>query len=227
MKKISIAIDGPASAGKSTIAKRLAEALHFIYLDTGAMYRSLTYAAIKNRVSFDQEQELVELLKKCSITFSSENGTQKVYLNEEDVTEKIRETAVTNHVSEVSSHAAVRTEMVARQQQIAKEGNIVMDGRDIGTVVMPHADLKIFLSASAEERALRRYREMLEKGMDVSLEQLTHDMKERDYFDSHRSASPLQKAEDAIELNTTHLSIEEVVERVLVLLREKKAASAE
>lgn len=220
MKKISIAIDGPASAGKSTIAKKIAEKLHFIYLDTGAMYRSLTYAAIKNKVNFDDEESLVKLLNKCDILFSMNEGIQNVFLNKENVTEKIRNIEITNHVSEVSSHAEVRTVMVQRQQEIAQQGNIVMDGRDIGTVVMPAADLKIFLVASAEERALRRYRETIEKGIEVSLDQLTEDMKARDYYDTHRSASPLRKADDAVELNTTNMNIEQVVSKVLSLVEE-------
>lgn len=218
MKKISIAIDGPASAGKSTIAKKIAEALDLVYLDTGAMYRSLTYAALKKQIPFDNEEALISLLANCKITFKTENGVQKVKLNEEDVTDQIRNVDVTNHVSEVSSHVAVRKEMVKRQQEIAKKGGIVMDGRDIGTVVMPDADLKIFLVASAEERASRRYQELTANGIEVSLEQLTKDMEARDYYDTHRTASPLKKAKDAIELNTTHMNIEEVISEMLSLV---------
>ncbi|AZP05309.1 (d)CMP kinase [Jeotgalibaca ciconiae] len=222
MDNFSIAIDGPASAGKSTIAKKVAGNLGFIYLDTGAMYRSLTYIAIKESLSLDNEDELVELLDSIEITFSYEGDRQKVFVNGEDVTELIREKDVTQHVSLVSAHTKVREEMVARQQKIAATGEIVMDGRDIGTVVLPKADLKIFLVASAEERALRRYKESVAKGMDVSLEQLTKELKERDYYDSNRIASPLKKADDAIELDSTHLSIDEVVEIVLKLAVERK-----
>lgn len=218
MKKISIAIDGPASAGKSTIAKKIAEALHLIYLDTGAMYRALTFAALNNQTPFDNEKALVSLLATCTIAFKMENGVQKVSLNDEDVTQQIRSMDVTNHVSEVSSHVAVRKEMVRRQQEIAEAGGIVMDGRDIGTVVLPNADLKVFLVASAEERASRRYQELAANGVEVSLEQLTEDMKARDHYDTHRTASPLKKAEDAIELNTTHMNIEEVINEMLSLV---------
>lgn len=222
VNKISIAIDGPASAGKSTIAKKIAEKLGLIYLDTGAMYRSLTYAAVKNEVSFEDEEALVSLLDTCNISFKMENGVQKVSLNNEDVTEYIRNIKVTNHVSEVSSHVAVRKEMVSRQQEIAREGGIVMDGRDIGTVVMPHANLKIFLNASAEERASRRYQELRSNGVKVSLQQLTEDMKARDHYDTHRVASPLKKAEDAIELNTTNMNIDEVINKMLSLVNKLK-----
>lgn len=222
MEQYNIAIDGPASAGKSTIAKKVAASLGLIYLDTGAMYRTLTLAALRDRVSLEDESELLEILSRTEISFDQSTGEQKVFMNGEDVTESIRSTDVTQNVSLVSSHAKVREEMVARQQKIAKEGGIVMDGRDIGTVVLPDADLKVFLVASAQERALRRYRESIAKGMDVSLEELTADMIARDHYDMNRTASPLKKADDAVELDSTHLSIDEVVETVLRLVDEEK-----
>ncbi len=223
MKDFSIAIDGPGSAGKSTIAKMVANKLNFIYLDTGAMYRSLTYLALKENCSLEDEAALVALLERSEISFSAAEEQQLVFINNEDVTEVIRQTDVTKQVSLVSSHGLVREEMVARQQKIAKNDNIVMDGRDIGTVVLPDAPLKVFLVATAEERALRRYNEAKAKGMDVSLEELTQDLIARDRYDTTRLVSPLRKAEDAIEIDSTNLSIEEVVEKVLELVKLKRS----
>ena len=219
MKKMNIAIDGPASAGKSTIAKKVAEQLGYIYLDTGAMYRTLTYAALSNEVDLQDEEALHTLLKGIRITFSTaENEMQRVFLNDEDVTDWIRSEEVTQNVSLVSSFAKVREEMVARQKSIARSGGVVMDGRDIGTVVLPDAEVKIFMTATAEERALRRYKENIAKGMTTSLEELTEDMKRRDHLDSTRSVSPLKKAEDAIVLDSTHLEIDEVVKQILGII---------
>lgn len=219
MKKMNIAIDGPASAGKSTIAKKVAEQLGYIYLDTGAMYRTLTYAALSNEVDLQDEEALHTLLKGIRITFSTaENEMQRVFLNDEDVTDSIRSEEVTQNVSLVSSFAKVREEMVARQKSIARSGGVVMDGRDIGTVVLPDAEVKIFMTATAEERALRRYKENIAKGMTTSLEELTEDMKRRDHLDSTRSVSPLKKAEDAIVLDSTHLEIDEVVKQILCII---------
>ena len=219
MKKMNIAIDGPASAGKSTIAKKVAEKLGYIYLDTGAMYRTLTYAALSNGSDLHDEEALHKLLQGIRITFSTaENEMQRVFLNEEDVTESIRSEEVTQNVSLVSSFAKVREEMVARQKSIARSGGVVMDGRDIGTVVLPDAEVKIFMTATAEERALRRYKENMAKGMTTSLEELTEDMKRRDHLDSTRTISPLKKADDAIVLDSTHLEIDEVVKRILGII---------
>lgn len=224
MKKMNIAIDGPASAGKSTIARKVAEKLGFIYLDTGAMYRSLTYGALKAGIPAEDEGKLLAYLKTASIAFAAEGGNQRVFLNEEDVTEPIRGAEVSKSVSAVSSHPRVREEMVARQQEIAKDGGVVMDGRDIGTVVLPDAEVKIFLVASAEERALRRYREYQAKGIETSLDELQRDMERRDHLDSTRAASPLRKADDAIELDTTQMEIADVVEKVLEISRNKMRA---
>ncbi|PTQ84703.1 cytidylate kinase [Trichococcus patagoniensis] len=219
MKKMNIAIDGPASAGKSTIAKKVAEKLGYIYLDTGAMYRTLTYAALSNGSDLHDEEALHKLLQGIRITFSTaENEMQRVFLNEEDVTESIRSEEVTQNVSLVSSFAKVREEMVSRQKSIARSGGVVMDGRDIGTVVLPDAEVKIFMTATAEERALRRYKENMAKGMTTSLEELTEDMKRRDHLDSTRTISPLKKADDAIVLDSTHLEIDEVVNRILGII---------
>lgn len=219
MEQYNIAIDGPSSAGKSTIAKKVAARLGTTYLDTGAMYRALTLSALRKGADFESEPAILAVLDESEIHLTQVEGHQTVFLNDEDVTETIRSTDVTKNVSVVSSHEKVRAEMVRRQQRFAEKGGIVMDGRDIGTVVLPNADLKIYLVASAEERALRRYRESIAKGMTVSLEQLTADMKARDHYDMNREASPLRKADDAVELDTTHLSIDAVVETVLNLIK--------
>lgn len=219
MEQYNIAIDGPSSSGKSTIAKKVAARLGTTYLDTGAMYRALTLSALRNGADLESETAILAVLDESEIHLTQVEGHQTVFLNDEDVTETIRSTDVTKNVSVVSSHEKVRAEMVRRQQRFAEKGGIVMDGRDIGTVVLPNADLKIYLVASAEERALRRYRESIAKGMTVSLEQLTADMKARDHYDMNREASPLRKADDAVELDTTHLSIDAVVETVLNLIK--------
>nr|WP_319219698.1 (d)CMP kinase [uncultured Trichococcus sp.] len=219
VKKMNIAIDGPASAGKSTIAKKVAEKLGYIYLDTGAMYRTLTYAALSTGGDLHDEEALNKLLQGIRISFSTAgNEMQHVFLNDEDVTELIRSDEVTQNVSLVASFAKVREEMVARQKSIAQSGGVVMDGRDIGTVVLPDAEVKIFMTATAEERALRRYKENTAKGMSASLEELTEDMKRRDHLDSTRKISPLKKADDAIILDSTHLDIDEVVKRILSII---------
>ena len=219
MEQYNIAIDGPSSAGKSTIAKKVAARLGTTYLDTGAMYRALTLSALRKGADFESEPAILAVLDESEIHLTQVEGHQTVFLNDEDVTETIRSTDVTKNVSVVSSHEKVRAEMVRRQQRFAEKGGIVIDGRDIGTVVLPNADLKIYLVASAEERALRRYHESVAKGMTVSLEQLTEDMKARDHYDMNREASPLRKADDAVELDTTHLSIDAVVETVLNLIK--------
>ncbi|MGO4960863.1 (d)CMP kinase [Jeotgalibaca porci] len=219
MEQYNIAIDGPSSAGKSTIAKKVAARLGTTYLDTGAMYRALTLSALRKGADLESEPAILAVLDESEIHLTQVEGHQTVFLNDEDITETIRSTDVTKNVSVVSSHEKVRAEMVRRQQRFAEKGGIVMDGRDIGTVVLPNADLKIYLVASAEERALRRYHESVAKGMTVSLEQLTEDMKARDHYDMNREASPLRKADDAVELDTTHLSIDAVVETVLNLIK--------
>jgi len=221
VSKINIAIDGPASAGKSTIAKKVAEVLGYIYLDTGAMYRTLTYAALTNHLDLGDEDSLSSLLKKTDITFSAGKEKQHVYLNEEDVTDIIRSEDVTQNVSLVSSYAKVREEMVTRQKEIAKSGGVVMDGRDIGTVVLPQAEVKIFMTATAEERALRRYKENVAKGINTPLEELTEDMRRRDHLDSTREISPLKRAQDAIKLDSTQLTIDEVVQEILTVVEKK------
>ncbi|MCM3512665.1 (d)CMP kinase [Carnobacterium inhibens] len=220
-KTIKIAIDGPASAGKSTVAKIVAKELGYIYCDTGAMYRALTYQAIQNKTAVTDEKQLVQLLKEMVISFEPNKGDQKVFVNGEEVTDAIRLSDVTNAVSAVSAHGEVRKELVKRQQEIADCGGVVMDGRDIGTAVLPTAEVKIFLVASVEERAERRYKENLSKGIPTSLEVLKQEIADRDYKDSHREVSPLIQAEDAVRLDTTSLSIEQVVEKIREIIQTK------
>ncbi len=212
MKSIQIAIDGPASSGKSTVAKIIAKDLGYTYLDTGAMYRSATYLALTNGVEVTDQNRIVDLLTKYPIRFGrDENGQQLVFVGEEDVTLPIRDNQVTNNVSAVASLPLVREELVRLQQEIAQAGGIVMDGRDIGTVVLPQAELKIFLIASVEERALRRFKENTERGIETDLETLKEEIAARDYKDSNRAVSPLKAADDAITFDTTGVSIEGVV----------------
>lgn len=212
MKQIQIAIDGPASSGKSTVAKIIAKDFNYTYLDTGAMYRAATYMALRNHLTENDVDEIVTLLETYSISFGrSENGEQLVFVGDVDVTHPIRENEVTNNVSWVAAIPEVREKLVHLQQLIAAQGGIVMDGRDIGTVVLPDAELKIFLVASVEERAERRYKENLEKGIPADLETIKKEIAERDYKDSHREVSPLKPAADSIHFDTTGIGITEVV----------------
>ncbi|MGM0212584.1 (d)CMP kinase [Enterococcus sp. AZ109] len=221
MEKIAIAIDGPASSGKSTVAKLLAKDFQFIYVDTGAMYRAVTYLAIQHQVAFDQEEELVELIKNYPISFKQTVDGQLVFVNDQNVTEEIRQTDVTAAVSEVSAHREVREQLVRIQQELAKQGGIVMDGRDIGTTVLPDAEVKIFLVASVDERAQRRYKENLEKGRESDLETIKEAIAQRDYLDSHREVSPLVQAIDAVKIDTTGMTIKQVVAKIQQVIQEK------
>ncbi|NQN87657.1 (d)CMP kinase [Streptococcus suis] len=213
MKSIQIAIDGPASSGKSTVAKIIAKDLGYTYLDTGAMYRSATHLALQNGIEVTDQDGIVALLAQNPIRFGrDENGQQLVFVGEQDVTLPIRDNQVTNNVSAVAALPLVREELVRLQQEIAQAGGIVMDGRDIGTVVLPQAELKIFLVASVEERALRRFKENTERGIESDLETLKEEIAARDFKDSNRAVSPLKAAEDAITFDTTGVSIEGVVQ---------------
>lgn len=215
MKSIQIAIDGPASSGKSTVAKIIAKDLGYTYLDTGAMYRSATYLALTNGVEVTDQDRIVDLLAQNPIRFGrDDDGQQLVFVGDEDVTLPIRDNQVTNNVSTVASLPLVREELVRLQQEIAQAGGIVMDGRDIGTVVLPQAELKIFLIASVEERALRRFKENTERGIETDLETLKEEIAARDYKDSNRAVSPLKAADDAITFDTTGVSIEGVVKYI-------------
>lgn len=213
--KIAIAIDGPAAAGKSTVAKMAAEKLSFIYIDTGAMYRALTLKALQGDLQLDDENALFNLLNKITIELKQGESGQIILLDEQEVTNEIRSQQVTNNVSYVAKHPKIRNEMVRRQQSLAKKRGVVMDGRDIGTHVLPDAEVKIFLIATVEERAKRRYEENIQKGFPSNLEELKKEIERRDYIDSKREAAPLIKADDAIELDTTSLSINEVAQFIL------------
>ncbi|HDK5697736.1 TPA: (d)CMP kinase, partial [Staphylococcus pseudintermedius] len=211
MKAINIALDGPAAAGKSTIAKRVAAQLGMIYVDTGAMYRAITYYYLNNKERFTDFTSLISEID-LRLGYDAEKG-QRVFLNDNDVTDFLRENDVTQNVSYVSSIKEVRQFLVQVQQKLAADKGIVMDGRDIGTTVLPDAEVKVYMIASVEERAERRYKDNQERGIESSIEQLKKDIAERDAYDMNREISPLKKAEDAIEIDTTGLSIEQVTDK--------------
>lgn len=211
----SIAIDGPAGAGKSTIAKAIAKSLKIVYLDTGAMYRAAAYKALQLGMDLSEKGSLSSLAEKLNIDVVYEDNEQRIILDGEDITGMIRTPEISKAASAVAAIPAVRLKLVEIQRSIAKRVSVVMDGRDIGTYVLPEADVKIFLTASAEERARRRYEELANKGINVSFTDILKDMEERDYNDSTRAFAPLKKAEDAIEIDTTKMSIEEVIHRIL------------
>ncbi|EGQ2941702.1 (d)CMP kinase, partial [Staphylococcus pseudintermedius] len=213
---INIALDGPAAAGKSTIAKRVAAQLGMIYVDTGAMYRAITYYYLNNKERFTDFTSLISEID-LRLGYDAEKG-QRVFLNDNDVTDFLRENDVTQNVSYVSSIKEVRQFLVQVQQKLAADKGIVMDGRDIGTTVLPDAEVKVYMIASVEERAERRYKDNQERGIESSIEQLKKDIAERDAYDMNREISPLKKAEDAIEIDTTGLSIEQVTDKILSLV---------
>ena len=215
MKKITIAIDGYSSCGKSTMAKDLAKKIGYIYVDTGAMYRSVTFYALRNHLfnadGSIKEEELKAQMDKIKISFQLNKATGRpdTYLNGENIETEIRTMEVSSYVSIIAALPFVRTALVEQQQQMGTEKGIVMDGRDIGTVVFPHAELKVFVTASAEVRAQRRYDELKGKGMDANFNEILKNVQERDYIDTHRETSPLRKADDAIELDNSNLTITE------------------
>lgn len=220
MKKIVVAIDGPAGAGKSTIAKLAAEKLGYAYIDTGAMYRSVAWSFLQTGAAFD-EDFISKLAAAMVIDFKPEARINRVFVDGTEVTDAIRTPEVTAVVSRVAAIGAVREAMVEQQRRMGTVGGVLMDGRDIGTVVFPNAQLKIFLTASVEERARRRYKEMLQKGQQVELEQLAADIAARDKADSERAIGPLRQAEDAILLDTSNMSISQVTEKILQLVQER------
>lgn len=221
MKKIQIAIDGPAGAGKSTIAKIVAEALDFTYIDTGAMYRAVTYKGINENIQLDDEVALEKMLRNTTITLKPSEQGQLVFVDGENVSEAIRSNEVTSNVSQVAAHANIREILVAMQQQLAANGGVVMDGRDIATHVLKEAELKIFMSATVEERARRRYLDNERRGISSTIESLQEEIALRDKLDSEREASPLIQAEDALFLDTTNLTIDEAAQAILKLAHEK------
>jgi pantoate ligase / CMP/dCMP kinase len=219
-----IAIDGPAGAGKSTVTRRVAQALNLLHLDTGAMYRAIAYLVMQKKISLDDEGAIAELVNGASLELipASPPAPTLVKINQEDVTEVIRTPEVTAHVSQIAAKASVRQALVKQQQRYGKTGGIVAEGRDIGTTVFPDAELKIFLTASVEERARRRWQDFKEQGREeIDLEQLEQDIQKRDYLDSHRQIAPLQQAVDAINIDTDRLSIDEVTQQIIDLYKQK------
>jgi len=215
---INIAIDGPAGAGKSTIAKKIAKELDIIYVDTGAMYRAFGLYCIRNNISSDQNDIINNILDDIDISICYIDGEQQVILNDENVNQFIRDEEVGKMASEVSVNKNVRLKLVELQRNLATKKSIVMDGRDIGTYVLPNATIKIYLNASVETRAKRRHKELLEKGISRDLESIKDEIGKRDYRDMNREFAPLKKADDAIEVDTSNLSIDEVVNKILKMI---------
>ncbi len=219
-----IAIDGPAGAGKSTIAKRLARELLMIYVDTGAMYRAMAYHLLQKGTDFDSQEQISADCQDADISISYDNGEQIVWLNGVNMNPYLRSEAVSEKASVSSTNADVRRRLVLLQQKLAEHADLVVDGRDIGTCVLPDAQLKIYLTASVQTRAMRRYQELKQKGVSCALDEIEQDIRQRDYRDMHRDISPLRKASDAVELDTSDMTIDEVVDAVLLLAAQKRTA---
>lgn len=215
----SIAIDGPAGAGKSTIAKLVAKKLNYIYVDTGAMYRAIAYDLLRNNINIEDAEALKKECEDLSITISYENDAQQVYLNGENVTVFLRTEETGNMASKSSAKAPVRAALLDLQRDMAKKYNVVMDGRDIGTNVLPDAQVKIYLTASSKERANRRYKELIEKGEPADFDKIEADIIERDQRDMNRDIAPLKQAEDAILIDSSYMGIELVTEKILEIVR--------
>ena len=213
----NVAIDGPAGAGKSTIAKAVAAKKGYVYVDTGAMYRAMALYFLRSNISKDDEAKISASVDEIKVSIKYEDGAQHVILNDEDVTGLIRTEEVGNMASATSVYSAVRTKLVALQQELAKTTDVIMDGRDIGTVVLPNADVKVFLTASVECRAKRRFDELKAKGENPDFDQIAKDIEERDYRDSHREISPLKQAEDATLVDSSDMTIDEVVTTIINL----------
>jgi len=211
---INIAIDGPAGAGKSSIAKALARDYGFVYVDTGAMYRALAYKAIENGIDINDFALIEQMLSNTELGITYNENGQRIIVDGEDVSDKIRTARISMGASDISAIPYVRIWLLDMQKNLAKKNNCIMDGRDIGTTILPDADVKIFLTASVEERAERRYKELILKGENVTLEEVIEDVKIRDYNDSHREVSPLKKADDAIEVDSTDLDIGQTVDAI-------------
>lgn len=217
---IVIAIDGPGGVGKSTISFEIAKKFNFMLIDTGAMYRSVALFAIKNNISFESD-EILELAQNLKFSFKQKNNKNLVFVNNEDVNSLIRTQEVSMNASNVAKNGKLRKILVDKQRDLGKEFSIVIEGRDIGTVVFPKADVKLFLTASSEIRAQRRYKELLEKGIEISYEKVLKELKERDYNDSHRKESPLIQADDAILIDTGGLTLKEVTDKVIEIIKNK------
>ena len=220
---INIAIDGPAGAGKSTIAKKLAQKLGYVYVDTGAMYRAMAYYFLQQGIDKTDEAAINAAVDGADVTIRYVDGAQQVLLNGEDVTGSLRSEQVGNMASNTSVYPAVRIKLVALQQKLAQTTNVIMDGRDIGTCVLPDAQVKIYLTASVGTRAKRRYDELVEKGEEPDLEKIEADIEERDYRDMHREMSPLRQADDAVLVDSSEMNIEQVVSAILEIVKEKQA----
>lgn len=218
---ISIALDGPAGAGKSTVAKGAAKALGFIYVDTGALYRTVGLKFLRDGYDTELECDIDAVIKKIDVDIKFIDGVQHVFLNGEDVSDEIRTPQASMMASAVSAKPPVRAFLLEMQRKLAKENNVIMDGRDIGTVVLPNATLKFFVTASVEERANRRYKELLAKGMDVNYDDIYSDIETRDYNDSHREIAPLKPAEDSIIFDTTGNTLQESIEKLLKMIKER------
>ena len=218
---MNVAIDGPAGAGKSTIAKKVAAELQYIYVDTGAMYRSLALYFIRQGIDKDDEEAISKACKDCDVTIGYENGQQQVILNGENVTGLIRTEEVGNMASASSTYKDVRAKLLELQRHLASEHDVIMDGRDIGTVILPNAQAKIFLTASVDTRANRRYKELVDKGESPDLEQIKKDIEERDYRDSHRENAPLKQADDAVLVDSSDMTIEEVAAAIIDIIKSK------
>ena len=217
----NIAIDGPAGAGKSTIAKIVAKELGFIYVDTGSMYRTMALSCYRAGIKADEEEKVVAKCREAEISIRYENGVQKMKLNNEDVSGEIRQEVIGNMTSAIAVYGPVRERLVEMQRDIASKNNVVMDGRDIGTYVLPNAEVKIFQVATVHERAKRRYLENLEKGITCNLEEIEQDLIRRDNIDSSRAFAPLRPAEDSILLDTSNMSIDEVANEVISIIEKK------
>lgn len=215
----SVAIDGPAGAGKSTIAKRVAKEKDFIYIDTGAMFRAMAIHFLRCGIAADDHEKISEAVKDVNVTISYVNGEQNVFLNGENVTGQLRTEEVGNMASASSVNGDVRKKLLELQRKLAASANVVMDGRDIGTVVLPDADVKVYLTASVEVRAQRRYKELIEKGQEADLEKIKKDIEERDYRDMNREIAPLRQAEDAILVDSSSMTIDENVQAILDLIK--------
>lgn len=214
----SIAIDGPAAAGKSTVAKQVAKILNCEYIDTGAMYRAITWYALSKGVDPKDEEKVTALLPEIDLSLHLDG---KVVVNDQDITKEIRTTEVADNVSYIASYKKIRLHLVELQRKMSKNVSVVMDGRDIGSYVLPHADVKIFQVASVETRAVRRYKENLEKGINCSIEEIEENLRKRDYIDSHREFAPLKKAEDSFVLDTSNMTIDEAVNAIIKIVKNK------
>ena len=211
----NVAIDGPAGAGKSTIAKLVAKEKGYIYVDTGAMYRGLAICFLNKGISPEEKDRVIEALETADVTIRYKDGKQQVYLNGEDITARLREEAVGNMASKTSAIPEVRAKLLELQRNLARTSDVIMDGRDIGTCVLPNADVKIYLTASTHTRAKRRYNELCEKGIECDLKEIEKDIEERDHRDMTREIAPLKQAEDAILVDSSDLTIEEVVTKII------------